>query len=213
MYLPLFFNADLTNCLVIGGGDVALRKIEVLLKAGCNLLVISPRTVAGISELIRDGKVAHLRRKYEYGDCMGNQLIISATSDSEVNTQVSEEARALGIPVNVVDEPDLCSVIFPAIERDEPLTIAVSTGGRAPFMAAELRDRLRGTVKGWGRWVEIAGEFRESVRKAVTEPAERGGLYRRFVAAGMPPDEVAPPEDPDLDRWMDWLQRLEDMNR
>lgn len=213
MYFPLYFNADIVNCLVIGGGEVALRKIEILLKAGFKILVISPRIVPEISDFVEDENIAYLQRKYQYGDCMGNQLVISATSDTEVNTQVSEEARALGIPVNVVDAPELCSVIFPAIERDEPLVIAVSTGGHAPFMAAELRNRLRKNIEGWGRWVRIAGRFRKLVRDSTDEATERAKLYEKFIAAGMPPSDMTPPEDADLDEWISWLRSLPNENK
>ncbi len=212
MYFPLYFKADILNCLVIGGGEVALRKIEVLLKAGFKVLVISPRIVPEISDFVEDGSIAYLQRKYKYGDCMGNQLVISATNDTEVNTQVSEEARALGIPVNVVDAPELCSVIFPAILRDEPLVMAVSTGGQAPFMAAELRNRLRKSIEGWGRWVRIAGRFRKLVRDSTDEAKERRKLHEKFIAAGVPPSDMAPPEDADLDKWISWLESFPNEN-
>jgi len=213
MYFPLCFKTDIINCLVIGGGEVALRKIEVLLEAGFKILVISPRIVPAISDFVSDQSVAYLQRKYKYGDCMGNQLVISATGDAEVNMQVSEEAQALGIPVNVVDAPELCSVIFPAIVHDEPLVMAVSTGGQAPFMAAELRNRLRKSVEGWGRWVRIAGRFRKLVRDSTDEATERTKLYEKFIAVGMPPRDVSPPEDADLEEWISWLQSLPNENK
>ena len=103
-------------------------------------------------------------------------------------------------------------MIFPAILRDEPLVVAVSTGGQAPFLAAELRNRLHKSVEGWGRWVRIAGRFRKLVGDSIDEATERTKLYAKFIAAGMPPSDVTPPEDADLDKWISWLESFPNEN-
>ena len=212
MFLPLYFKTDFMDCLVIGGGDVAYRKIQVLQKAGCKVVVISPRISPEVSRLVDESKIAYIRRKYQYGDCMGNQLVIVATGDPVVDKQVSDEARALGIPVNVVDVPKLCSVIFPAVERDEPLVVAVSTGGIAPFMAAELRNKLRSTVAGWSRWVTIAGRFRDLVKHNIRNQVERNRLYKKFLSAGQPPEDYNPPDTEELEVWLLWLENMPGRN-
>jgi len=212
MYLPLYFKTEFMDCLVIGGGDVAYRKIQVLHDAGCKVLVISPEISPEVSRLVDESKIAYIRRRYQYGDCMGNQLVIVATGDPVVDKQVSDEARALGIPVNVVDVPNLCSVIFPAVERDEPLVVAVSTGGIAPFMAAELRNKLRNVVAGWSTWVSIAGKFREIVKRDVKNQIERNRLYRKFLSAGLPPEDYNPPEIEELGIWLAWLENMPGRN-
>jgi len=212
MYLPLYFKTDYMDCLVLGGGDVAYRKIKILQDAGCKVLVVSPEISPEVARLVDESKIAYIRRKYQYGDCMGNQLVIAATGDPVVDRQISDEARALGIPVNVVDVPKLCSVIFPAVERDEPLVVSVSTGGMAPFMAAELRNRLHNTVAGWSRWVSIAGRFRDLVKKNVANQLERNRLYRKFLSAGQPPEDYLPPESEELGVWLAWLENMPGRN-
>jgi len=212
MYLPLYFNTEFMDCLVFGGGSIAFHKIQALLEAGCKVVVISPTISPDVARLVDEGRIAYLRREYQYGDCMGNQLVIAATADPVVDKQISDEARALGIPVNVVDVPRLCSVIFPAVERDEPLVVAVSTGGIAPFMAAELRNKLRSVVAGWSRWVCIAGHFREIVKQNVDKLSERNILYKKFVSAGEPPYDYQPPDSDDLDVWLNWLDSMPGRN-
>jgi len=206
MFLPLFFNTDDLTCLVIGGGNVALRKIEVLLDSGCiHILVISPEVIPALSELISNNSLALRQRKFETGDCMGKHLVISATSDLTVNRKVSEEARWLGIPVNVVDAPELSTVIFPAIERNEPLVIAVSTGGSAPFMAGEIRNKLRDSSKGLSEWVSIASKYRDIVCANTDELSQKRKLYKRFIDAGLLIDSVKPPDSDNLETWLKWL--------
>ncbi|MDP8238844.1 MAG: bifunctional precorrin-2 dehydrogenase/sirohydrochlorin ferrochelatase [Candidatus Hatepunaea meridiana] len=208
MYLPLLFNTDTMNCLIVGGGKVALRKVEVLLDAGCKVKVISPDVISPISDLVKAEKIAYNQREYQNGDCNGMQLVISATENTFVNMQVSEDAGALNIPVNVVDVPELCTVIFPAIYRDEPLIVAVSTGGEAPFMAQELRNRVEKTISKWSRWVIIARRFRKIVLQNTSIVSEKRAFYRKFIQAGIPPDNVNPPDDDILDNWLKWLKNL-----
>ena len=208
MYLPLYFKSDGMNCLMIGGGEVALRKIEVLLKANCNVTVLSPQVCPEVHKLIAEGKIAHIERSFQSGDCIGKQLVVAATEDNEANALISEEARGLGVPVNVVDVPELCSVIFPAVERDEPLMVAVSTSGSAPFMAAELRNRLRKSMIGWGRFVEIGKRFRLVVRTNVTDLDARKKLYNKFTNLSEIPEKSSPPDDDKLESWIAWLDGL-----
>ena len=205
MYLPLLFNTDNMNCLVVGGGEVAFRKIEVLLNAGCHIVVIAPEMKFTVADLASDDSIDIIQREYESGDCKGRHLVIAATGDRDVNRQVSEEARKLGIPVNVVDKPDLCTVIFPAVLRDEPLVIAVSTSGKAPFMAPELRNRLKMSTEEWSRWVQVAARFRQSVLANVIDVSERRTLYKKFADKGVPDKEFSPPIDNDLKKWLVWL--------
>lgn len=128
------------------------------------------------------GRLRWLARVYQDGDCTGFQLVIAATACEETNKAVSSEARQKGIPVNVVDVPELCTVIFGASWNEGPVTISVSTGGVAPFMAAFVRDRVSEAACGMGEWVEAAGRFRTAVRWAIKDPSEMGpplpAIYR-----------------------------------
>ncbi len=208
MFLPLFFESEGLSCLVVGGGEVAARKVDTLCGLGCRVTVISPEIHELIKGIAAAGGIEWIARGYQSGDCGGFGLVIVATPHREVNREVSVEARSLGIPVNVVDDPELCTVIFPAVHRDGPLTLAVSTGGTAPFMAAAVRDRLAERSEGMGAWVEAAGRFREAVRRAAKDPAEKNRLYQEFLAASARRHAKESPQSAELSDWLDWLGQI-----
>ena len=207
MYLPLLFKEGL-RCLIVGGGEVASRKIDILLDIPCDITIVAPQISDLAAEEVRKGSVRWLEREYSPGDCEGFQLIVAATPIREVNRLVFEEAGKLGIPVNVVDDPMLSTVIFPAVWRDQSLSIAVSTGGAAPFLAAEIRTLLAGYANGMGRWTELAGRFREIVRKEIVDIGERKTLYKKFLDAGQPDEFETPPNSTRLSDWLMWLENL-----
>jgi uroporphyrin-III C-methyltransferase/precorrin-2 dehydrogenase/sirohydrochlorin ferrochelatase len=203
-YFPLLFKNDL-SCLIVGGGQVATRKIEALAEMASPITIVAPQITPFIESGTRKGSMRWLKREYLEGDCRGFQLVIAATPDKGTNRKVSEEAKQLGIPINVVDDPELSTVIFPAVWRDGSLLVAVSTEGTAPFMAAEIRTRLAGGIRRMGRWVDIAGRFREIVRREIQNPEEKLRLYRRFIEAGEPEESANPPDKDDLNDWIAWL--------
>lgn len=209
MFLPLFFKKGLP-CLMVGGGQVASHKIKILLKVPCNITIIAPLISDYTAQEVRSQSVRWLEREYIVGDCKRFQLVIAATPIKEVNRQISEEARELGIPVNVVDDPELSTVIFPASWREESLSIAVSTDGIAPFMAAEIRTLLGCFAQGMGKWVETGGRFREAVRKEVADSKDRNALYRKFLDAGRPEKNDFPPDSMTLNDWLLWLEKVSD---
>lgn len=208
MYLPLMIKTDNLKVLLLGAGKVAVRKLEILCAVKANVTIISPDSIPEIELLIKENNCEYKRRSFRKGDCKGFDLVIAATSDMAVNTEISEEAKALHIPVNVVDVPDLCTAIFPAVIRDGDFIAAISSGSQAPFLAAELRNQLREHTKGWGRWVEIGGRFRKIVLASVTEHKERRRLYDLFLAADMPDENNAPPVGNDLHEWIKWLEKM-----
>ncbi len=206
MNLPLFFKSEGLRCLVIGGGEVAARKVSLLLSTSCAPTVISPAIRNDIRDQVEAGRVIWHARKYEEGDCRGFSLVIAATASEETNRAVSSEAQRLGIPVNVVDAPELCTVIFGAVWQERPLTVAVSTSGQAPFMAAAVRDRIARFLEGAGSWIEAAAGFRTVVRRDVADASDRDMLYRRFAAAyqGCFPADIPPCRS--LEEWLGWLE-------
>jgi uroporphyrin-III C-methyltransferase/precorrin-2 dehydrogenase/sirohydrochlorin ferrochelatase len=206
MFLPLHFKTKQLSCLIIGGGNVAAHKVEILTSAGCPLTVVAPVIDSHIRHAVERSQVRWHARAFEAGDCAGFQLVIAATPHRAVNRMVSEEARSLGIPVNVVDDPELCTVFFGAIWQDGPLTISVSSGGTAPFMARALRDGIARAHAGMGAWVDAAAHFRAAVRNEVTDVKERSRLYRRFAdkAESCPPDSL--PQSTLLLDWLNWLE-------
>lgn len=208
MFLPLVFQSAGMRCLIIGGGEVAWHKLELLSAMGCAVTVIAPRIHNSIRSAVAEQGVRWIDREFCSGDCRGYQLVIAATERREVNRAVSDESRSLCIPVNVVDDPELCTCIFPAVWRQDPLTISISTEGVAPFMAAAVRDRLAVHGAPLARWVETAAKFRTAVRSEIRDWNERKQLYRQFVDAIQPGDPPDPPESKRLNDWMAWLEKL-----
>lgn len=128
-FLPLFHNLQGRHVLVVGGGEIALRKARLLADAGACLRVVAPEIDSQLVALVEQSQGLVHRRGYASGDLEGAVLVIAATDDEPLNAQISRDAQARGVPVNVVDAPALCSVIFPAIVDRSPLIVAVSSAG------------------------------------------------------------------------------------
>src|SRR6266852_5989655 len=143
-YIPIFLDVTGRRCVVIGGGEVAARKVESLIAAGAHVTVVSPSVTApALAAAVERGMATHIARAYRRGDIAGCALAYAATDDRDLHRALADEARALGIPLNVVDVPDLCSFIAPAVVKRGALQIAISTGGAAPAFAARLRRQLQ----------------------------------------------------------------------
>jgi precorrin-2 dehydrogenase / sirohydrochlorin ferrochelatase len=141
-YIPIFLDVTGRECVVIGGGEVAARKVEALLNAGAQVTVVSPRLSQSLESLAVRAQVTHIAREYERGDIRGCVLVYAASDDPKLHRELVAEARALGIPINVVDVPELCTFISPAVVNRGDLQIAISTGGASPAFAARLRRAL-----------------------------------------------------------------------
>jgi uroporphyrin-III C-methyltransferase/precorrin-2 dehydrogenase/sirohydrochlorin ferrochelatase len=152
-FLPIFLNIRGAPCLVVGAGQVASRKAALLARAGANVTMTTEF------------------REEELGRYA---LAIAATSDQEVNRAVAAAARARRIPVNVVDQPALCSFILPSIVERAPLVVAVSSGGASPVLARLLRARLESMIPAaYGRLAALAAEFRDRVKARFKGPERR----------------------------------------
>ncbi len=141
-YYPVYLNLDKKNCVVIGGGEVALWKVKTLLGCGAKVTVISPRFHPEISRLAESGALQRIRRSYQNGDLKGSVVVISATNRKDVNRAIAGEAKKRGVLVNVVDDPELSDFIVPSFFRRGGLTIAVSTSGMSPGLARKIRTKL-----------------------------------------------------------------------
>jgi len=170
-YLPIF--ADVRNklCLVVGGGAVGKRKAGVLLEAGANVRVVAPQIEPELAEQVGINAIV---ARFDAQHLEGITLVIAATNDRSVNRQVSELARALNIPVNVVDDPELCSFIMPAILDRSPLMVAFSSGGASPVLTRMMRGRLETMIpQNYSLLAGFAERYRELVKQRVTNPAKR----------------------------------------
>ena len=173
-YLPLFFDIKNQPCLLVGGGSVACRKARLLLKAGAKLYVVSPDITDELAELLSAHGGEHRHRPYQTEDLDNCRLVIAATDDEALNRQVSDDAQARQLPVNVVDNPELCTFITPAIIDRDPLTIAISSGGQAPVLARMLRARIESLVPAaYGQLAQLAARFRERVKSAFSDHEQR----------------------------------------
>ncbi len=182
------------RCLVVGGGDIGLEKVEGLLACNGEVTLVAPEAIEALRDLAAEGSIRWERRAYEPRDLEGAFMAIAATSDTEVNIRVYEDAEARAMLVNVVDVPPLCNFILPAIIRTGPLAIAISTAGASPALAKRIRNQiaeeygepyaklamLLNEVRGWAKGTlptyQDRKEFFESIVNGEPDPVE---LLRR----------------------------------
>jgi len=175
-FLPIFLRLENRPCLVVGGGAVALRKAELLLRAGAAVTAVAPRFHSGFIRLATQGRVTLKRKPFEPADLDGAVLTIVATDDRQSNATIAATAKERGIWVNTVDQPEDCDFIMPAIVDRSPVIVAVSSGGRAPVLTRLIRSRLETLLPAHlGRLAELAGRFRSRVKRRIPP-----GLRRRF---------------------------------
>lgn len=181
-FFPIFLDLENRDCLVVGGGRVAARKVSLLLRAGAKVQVIAPELCDELGRLANIRRIAHLRREFENADVNHKVLIIAATNQQAVNRRVSELAKRDNIPVNVVDQPDLCSFIMPSIIDRSPVQVAVSTGGRSPVLARLLRARLESYVPAaYGRLAKLVESFRDRVKQRFSRMEQRRQFWENAL--------------------------------
>jgi uroporphyrin-III C-methyltransferase/precorrin-2 dehydrogenase/sirohydrochlorin ferrochelatase len=177
-FLPLFHKLRDSQVLVVGGGEIALRKSRLLADAGAVLRVVAPAIDPQLADLVRGSGGQMLDRGYMQSDLDGCQLVIAATDDEPLNAQVSADARARCVPVNVVDSPALCTVIFPAIVDRSPLVVAVSSGGDAPVLARLIRAKLETWIPStYGELAGLAARFRQKVKALYPDVTQRRAFW------------------------------------
>jgi siroheme synthase-like protein len=141
-YYPVFLNIKGRKCVVVGGGQVALRKIRILLEHGADIEVISPDLCPELVNLTEGGEIRAFNREYQEEDLKNAFVTIAATDNSDINQRVAMEAQRRAVLVNVVDDAENCDFIVPSYLRRGDITIAVSSGGKSPSLARKIRSRL-----------------------------------------------------------------------
>ena len=173
-YFPIFLDTIDLTCLVVGAGEVAARKVELLLKTSANITVVAPWACDTVQRFAKEEKIKLIVRPYIESDLSNRQMVFVATDNSELNAQIHDQARAQKILVNVVDNTPLCQFITPSIVDRSPIIIAMSSGGVAPVLLRYLRQKLESVIP---QKVSLLGQFsekfRESVKKRFKSVTER----------------------------------------
>lgn len=180
-YLPVFLQLRAAPAVIVGGGRIAARKADLLLRAGARLTVVAPQLHEDLSSRAAAGKLTHVPESFIPAHLDGAAIAIAATGINDVNKAVSDAARQRNIPVNVVDDASLSTFIFPAIIDRSPVVVAVGSGGQAPVLARWVRERIEAVLPaGLGRLARFMGERRKSVQSALGAGARRA-FWERVV--------------------------------
>ncbi|MEP1740778.1 MAG: bifunctional precorrin-2 dehydrogenase/sirohydrochlorin ferrochelatase [Kangiellaceae bacterium] len=180
-YLPVSINLKNRRCLVVGGGNIAIRKSRQLLNAGAKVAVVSPEFHPDFLVQQSEGLISLVHSEYHVEQLQGTLLVIAATDRIEINKQVHDDAESAGILVNVVDQPGLCRFIVPSIVDRTPLTIAISTGGSGPVFARMLREKLEWLIPdNIGDFLTRVNNDRAKVAEKFPEMSERRDFWERF---------------------------------
>ncbi len=178
-YFPIFCNLEGKRVVVVGGGIVAKRKIELLLPTGAQIVVITQEALDEIKEMAQKGLIELFERRYSNGDLKNSWLVIAATDKPEVQQAIFNEAEDRHIFCNVVDKPEVCSFIVPSMVRRGDLCIAISTGGQSPGLAKKLRKRLEIEFgQEWEGFVDIIGYLRKIIIEKFPEDVRKEKLEK-----------------------------------
>jgi precorrin-2 dehydrogenase / sirohydrochlorin ferrochelatase len=171
-YLPIFIDVSGRTCVMIGGGDIAERKVRSLIEAGAAVVVISPEVTAALAAMVDANTIRLLQRAYRHGDLVDAFLAFAATGDSATAQAAAAEARERGVPINVADVPELCAFIAPAVVHRGGLQIAISTGGASPALARKIREELE---ERFGPEYESTVDFLAAARRWLRSHQPDGG--------------------------------------
>jgi precorrin-2 dehydrogenase/sirohydrochlorin ferrochelatase len=178
-YYPIMLNIEGKKCVIVGGGNVAFRKIRSLFAYGAEITVISPDFTEEIKKLTN---IERISRDYEFGDLKGAYLAFGATDDKNTNKQVYNEAKLEGIPVNIADNPELCGFMVPSkVERGD-LTIAISTNGKIPALSKKIRLELEEQYGShYAEFLDLIADIRRSSLEKIDEENKRKELLEKLI--------------------------------
>ena len=182
-YFPFFMEIKAKKCLVVGGGRVALRKIEKLQSFGVDITVVSPALCAEIEGM--EG-IRRLHRPFIPRDVEGMFFVIGAADDENVNGEISALCREKNIPVNIVDDPEKCTFFFPALVKKGEFVAGFSTGGGSPLAAQYIRKKVEDAVpEGFDRVVEVLSAVREQVKAEIPDMKIREKIFKEIFALAL----------------------------
>ena len=185
-YYPIFLDIENRNVVIIGGGEVCARKAETMMRYGAKVTIVSPEFTPEIEKWAAGGQLTISRKRYDTADIEDAHIVIASTDDTAVNERVAADARALRIPVNVVDVTHLCEFIVPAIIEKDGIQIAVSTGGKSPALARTLKEDLNRTVgPEYSEINHLLGSLRDSAKAILPTDSDRKRFFDGIIASGV----------------------------
>lgn len=177
-YFPFFVDVENQNCLVVGGGVVALRKIEKLLPFNPNITVVSPKVH---KEILSIENINIIKRKFDFNDLNEKSFVITATDDKVLNKEIYNFCKENNIPVNTVDDKDNCSFIFPALARNNGVTVAISTSGKSPLYAKYLRKKIENLIQDSESIVDNLSKYREKIKNEISLEENRKAAFEKLL--------------------------------
>lgn len=181
-YFPIYLDAKHINAVIIGGGEVAARKIDLLLKSTTNITVMSETLNTSVERLVNQHQLTWLKHNYQTGHLNDANIVIAATDSTEINSAVAAESTTLKLLTNVVDQPELCTYITPAIIDRSPMIISMSSSGSAPILLRMLREQIEKTLpNGYGKLADFSFKFRDHVKARVKSMRERRTFWERTL--------------------------------
>lgn len=177
-YFPFFVDVENQNCLVVGGGVVALRKIEKLLPFNPNITVVSPKVH---KEILSTENINIIKRKFDFNDLKEKSFVITATDDKVLNKEIYNSCEENNIPVNTVDDKDNCSFIFPALARNNGVTVAISTSGKSPIYAKYLRKKIENLIQDSESIVDNLSKYREKIKNEISLEENRKLAFEKLL--------------------------------
>jgi len=195
-YLPIFMNLKGKAATVVGGGEVAARKVALLHQAGGEVTVIAPELGDTLTRALDREEISHIQSRFSPELLQRPQLIVAATNDPDTNKAVAQAAGEMNVPVNVVDTPDLCTFVMPSIIDRSPVMIAVSTGGASPVLGRLLRQKLETTIPAsYGKLAALARMFRERVKQKFSHSPDRRLFWEKVLEGPIAEMMIAGKED------------------
>jgi len=182
---PVAIKVQGRRCLVVGGGNVAERKVAGLQECGAEVVLVSPELTPELERLVADGRVIHLNREFVEGDLEGVHLAICATDNKALNREIARLCENRRIPVNVVDNPELSTFFVPSVIRRGPLCIGITTGGNSPLLARRLREELEEHIgPEFGELTLFLGKLRQIIQERFSDPEKRRKIWERVLPPG-----------------------------
>lgn len=191
-YFPMFVDMTERECLIVGGGNVAYRKVMVMLDFGAKVTVVAEDICDELRKLTagdranKENRITFIKRRFERKDCDGMEMVIAATDDNALNHEIAEYCKAKGIMVNAVDQKADCSFIFPSYIKEKNLVAAFSSGGNSPVLTQYLKGKEKEILTPFlGELNEYMGQIREKVIAEYDTEAERKRVFKEILCAAI----------------------------